>query len=44
MAIISSGTTILFAMLGAALAMRLFRELLRPQRDSAQARVEGSSG
>ncbi|CAJ1388588.1 unnamed protein product [Effrenium voratum] len=35
-AIISSGTTILFAMLGAALAMRLFRELLRPQRDSAQ--------
>ena len=34
-AIISSGTTILFAMAGAALAMRLFRELVRPRSQNA---------
>mmetsp|Transcript_897 Transcript_897/g.842 ORF Transcript_897/g.842 Transcript_897/m.842 type:complete len:112 (-) Transcript_897:31-366(-) len=36
LAIISSGTTILFAMAGAALAMRLFRELLRPRNQNPE--------
>lgn len=35
-AIISSGTTMLFAMAGAALAMRLFRELVRPRSHNAE--------
>ena len=35
-AIISSGTTILFAMAGAALAMRLLRELVRPRSHNAE--------
>ena len=39
-AIISSGTTILFAMAGAALAMRLFRELLRPRNDRSAELVQ----
>ena len=35
-AVVSYGTTILFATLGAALAMRLFRELLRPVRSTPE--------